>query len=270
MQDRAGKGLHGLQHPRLGRLDLDGERVGGRARVSLQLHRRRRLERGAEILHEIDDAGERAGLGGGAAQSRHLVPHGERVARQVGSELRALARDEAADAEQGAERDRDHEQHGERPRHAQAPQHPHRRHQHEAQQDGEGEGHEDVAPEIERGHHGHDEQHGGQGEEDRQPLLEPLRGDGIVAHQVLTASRPGSRNTVLPPPPSPLCGRGWPGSGSGEGSPASGTGAASMPRISHTVASLSRPSLTRGPPSPAEEGGKAALSPPRPSPREPR
>ncbi|TXN71233.1 hypothetical protein FV230_09105 [Methylobacterium sp. WL6] len=48
--------------------------------------------------------------------------------------------------------------------------------------------------------------------------------------------------------PSPLCGGGGPRSGSGEGSALSGE-----------VAPLSRPSLTRGPPSPAEGGGKVRL-----------
>ncbi|MFD0936574.1 TolC family protein, partial [Methylobacterium trifolii] len=50
--------------------------------------------------------------------------------------------------------------------------------------------------------------------------------------------------------PPPVAGEGGPRSGSGEGSALSGYGAP-----------LSRPSLTRGPPSPAEGGGKARPSP---------
>ncbi|TXN39240.1 hypothetical protein FV232_09335 [Methylobacterium sp. WL30] len=50
-------------------------------------------------------------------------------------------------------------------------------------------------------------------------------------------------------PPPPLRGENGPRSGSGEGSALSGYGAP-----------LSRPSLTRGPPSPTEGGGKARSS----------
>ncbi|VUD70046.1 hypothetical protein MET9862_00608 [Methylobacterium symbioticum] len=61
---------------------------------------------------------------------------------------------------------------------------------------------------------------------------------------------------VLPP----SAGAGGPRSGSEEGSPASGIGVASMPRLSCTVAPLSRPLLTQGPPAPAEGGGRGGIS----------
>ncbi|TXN43493.1 hypothetical protein FV228_31460, partial [Methylobacterium sp. WL18] len=59
--------------------------------------------------------------------------------------------------------------------------------------------------------------------------------------------------------PSPLCGGGWPlrQQGSGEGNPGSGGGATGLTGevLFCTVAPLSRPGLTAGPPSPAEGGG---------------
>ncbi|GJD78280.1 hypothetical protein NBEOAGPD_1494 [Methylobacterium gregans] len=117
VQDRPSESLKGLQHAGLRRSDLHGQRVRGRARLALQLGLGRGLERVAEILDHVDDARERAGVGGGPAQGRDLVAHGQGVARQVGGELGALAGDETADTEQHPEGHRDDEQHRERTRH---------------------------------------------------------------------------------------------------------------------------------------------------------
>ncbi|MDP4021628.1 DUF559 domain-containing protein [Methylobacterium sp. NEAU 140] len=85
------------------------------------------------------------------------------------------------------------------------------------------------------------------------------------------------RNAATAPPP-PFAGEGTPRSGGGEGQ-RDGAGCGTQRDLSGGVAPLSRPPLTRGPPSPAEGGGRARVgfepgigrddgrSHPRPDPR---
>ena len=184
-QERPGEAAQRLQRPRLRVQHLHRHglaRPGGRTGVGLRHRRTAVLEVLGHLLQHVDRPAERAGRQRGAAQRADLGLHRRAVLRQLGRELRHLARhhaaqgDEAPDGQEHHPDDRDAA--GEsRPLH-EADQ----RGQQEAQDDGERDRDQDLAREVERRRDRQRQEDGGERREDGERIAHAARGDGILDH----------------------------------------------------------------------------------------
>ena len=103
----------------------------------------------AEILDRRRDLVHDAAAGSGGLQGADLLGDGGLVAREVVGELNDLAADHEGDARDQDEGKGDGDEHRGDPGQPQSSEPVHQRRQGEAQEDGQGEGNEDVLAEIE-------------------------------------------------------------------------------------------------------------------------
>jgi hypothetical protein len=166
-RDDAGRreGVEQRRNQRRDALERSGRRLANLDRYRPRLRgRRRRLQRGgrsrrrllrlvellAEILKHVRGTFERAARRRRAAQRLDLFTHGELIPRQITGEFGDLRSDHAAEREDAHEGEEDDADDGQSARQVPALQQPNERREHEAEQDGERDRNEHLAPEVER------------------------------------------------------------------------------------------------------------------------
>ena len=161
MDERRNERDQGLQRARVGLPDFNRDRLRGAGAGE-----RRRgsaigfVEFAAQILQDLGRAFEGAGCRRGGTHAVNFFAQCRLIAGQITRKLVDLRDHQAAQTEDGTERDENDDRHRDETRQEPALQQADQRREHEAHEDRKRDRHQNLAPEIKRGHHDHRHQHG--------------------------------------------------------------------------------------------------------------